>query len=76
MHGTKLKEIKIRTFKRNTVFLLNLVASLNLKGSVFFIHTVCVQVLNACHNKFIPNMFYVHGFVFGKFHLLIFIISL
>ena len=32
-----------------------------------------MQILNACHNKFIPNMFYVHGFVFGKFHLLIII---
>ena len=33
-----------------------------------------MQILNAFHNKFIPNMFYVHGFDFGKFHLLIFII--
>jgi hypothetical protein len=22
-----------------------------------------MQILNACHNKFIPNMFYAHGFV-------------
>ena len=27
-----------------------------------------MQILNACHNKLIPNMFYAHGFVFDKFH--------
>jgi hypothetical protein len=44
-HGTKLKEIKIRKFKRNTVFIFKVytvyvIANLNLKGFSFFIHTV------------------------------------
>ena len=47
-HGTKLKEIKNRKFKRNTVFIFKVytvyvIANLNLKGFSFF-YTHCSQL--------------------------------